>query len=1592
MRSSAAVTRSLRSGLCLLIFTATLVTARDAVHAECVGDCTATGLVSITDLILGVNIVLELRPPAACPAFQNAAGQVDIAQLIKGVNNALNGCPPPGQFEAKINADLVPLQAAVIMKGNPERVVSSRDAQGVQSDFVEGVVVVRPKSDAELQDLLARYGGTVVDDNTIPEPPPELGITLTDEQRKPSEFVVRIDLAKVDTSSVAANASAAGLTGVLEFSSDAGLRTFAGNLEAKALGFTTVSDWVSHADQVPLPVGAYEVLLSTQEQPTGATFQDSFTEPRYGTTGGQSNVTLAWQFVAAHGFQRRVHVAIIDGGGYLLDTAGRALRNDHDFPTTPTRPFQYDFANEDAVADGPSLMSCATVACLWHGSGCAGVAAGILDNRLGEAGTGGLVAHPMLFKFGGSNDQRNAAIRTAVAWGAEVVSMSFGADCDTGCRVDDRGDNPFSSDNITDAVNDGSRTAFVASAGNGRGNPAIGYNVRGPCTSPLSGNCFVHPCTLEHVICVGALNDNATTIQSYSNFGSEVALFAPTNIRVMDQPAASDPNPSGPSACPPVAPFPGGCSLVAPFHPTFGGTSASAPFVAGVAAMLKALNPNLSGDDVARILIETAHTGTAPVNRYIDAYAAVRRAAEGIDNLPDRFEPNNGDAAPTDLGKKPSYSEPNLSLNANDHDFFKFESPGASQMTITLQSPGGLGNISVINLLSLGNTCGSPRQLTNTAVTNGRVLTYNVPGGLLELGLRADDVTAYNLSISFAAPGLAPDTYEVNDVVAAAKYIHSFGAGLSDAFVIDPMVTIDATLHNNTPADVDYYIVRGARLSNPETALLSGGPFVSLYANTAPMNMSVYQLNPTGTQGTLVGAVGGSSCASGLTVSLQPDVYYLVRIDGGVGQYTLFNGAIADPAHLPPILVGDFPDEIIKPGPVEIDKQLRFPEIFLFVGDPAFDAVRSINPGVHLSLFDLNGGMLADGVADGQGERLSLPNLLATQAYAVKATPMDFSAGPPTVRLAWEPAEAVRVSDNLIQNPGAEITADPGDVPLWTIASEFAPMIFSYGDPDFPSSTGPGPADRGLHFFAGGNGNTRSALRQVVVIDPVWQEAINAGRAKFRFSAFLGGYLQQADSTSARLIFRFATGDSTIGVVNAPTITSIEREGQTGLFPVEVNDRLPADTGVILVDVFFQGGEGTFNDGYADNFELVLSEYAGCTPTTCAAPGGTCGATPDGCGGTLDCGPCPTPTTTTPACLALRAQCQSEEECCQDGATTCDSVCCHFAKETCAGTADCCGAADCRDGFCCVRAGGRCDHTSDCCLNGFEGECDNGTCMTFCRGKDAQCDDPAQCCQGDQCINGRCRPPGCLPAGYRCTGVAECCENEQTFCGDVGGTQFVCCHPNGGACAETRDCCGNTDCCSGLCCGPGQNCCLTAGTCCQADATCCGAGCCPPDRDCCNGTCCPAGQFCSNGSCACLGLRSPCDPANNQCCQSEPTSCLNQTAGQFAQRCCRPKGGTCGGNLDCCRNFFLNANLGSCSAGVCGGDGAACAFHEDCVSGHCFGHCSNVAPVHDCFTAGDCPSGGLCIEKECTHCPASTRPCGNACCAIGQCCGDHCCP
>lgn len=60
----------------------------------CVGDCDGSCDVSISELIVGVNIALGTLSIDRCPAFDPSGnGSVEINELIAAVANALNGCP-----------------------------------------------------------------------------------------------------------------------------------------------------------------------------------------------------------------------------------------------------------------------------------------------------------------------------------------------------------------------------------------------------------------------------------------------------------------------------------------------------------------------------------------------------------------------------------------------------------------------------------------------------------------------------------------------------------------------------------------------------------------------------------------------------------------------------------------------------------------------------------------------------------------------------------------------------------------------------------------------------------------------------------------------------------------------------------------------------------------------------------------------------------------------------------------------------------------------------------------------------------------------------------------------------------------------------------------------------------------------------------------------------------------------------------------------------------------------------------------------------------------------------------------------------------
>lgn len=1065
---------------------------------------------------------------------------------------------PAVPLNPRVQPTVVPAQDSVPTAKGPQVVAGSRDAQGIQSDFVAGQLILHPRSSSDLTDFLQRYEGTVVSDDSVPEPPAELGITLSPAQRQATRFLVTINLARVDLSTFPADAAAVGLGGDLDVSTEDGLRTLAAAASAASAGFSSSPNYVDRPAAFP------HKMLLTQERSTGpGAFTDAFTASpnwsRFWTSGSQSNVTLAWQFVSAHGIARRVRVAIIDGG-FWLNPDGTARGTDTDLPANPV---QYDFVDDDRIADGPNPNNCSGgSSCFWHGNGSAGTALGLIDNRSGAAGTGGLVADPFLFKSSLTHDQKVRAIRTAVAWGADVVSMSFGGDCNLGCRRLDRDDTPYD-----DAINGGAKTVFVASAGNGDSN-GNGFDVGDPH--------FVHPCIEDHVICIGALADDVATAIGYSNFGDAVDLFAPTDIPVMSAPAGSDPDPAG---------------VAAPrIH---NGTSASAPFVAGVVAMMKAIDPGLDNDTVATILRDTAHRGASPVDRYVDAAAAVRKAAEGIPGVTDALEPDDGDSPR--LLAPGTYTD--LSLHTDlDRDGYRLNVDTYARVQIQVSSVDALGAISLGDGYGLAADqlgCGKFVEESSTPGPNTQARSYLVPAGQYRLEV-SGKINAYDLSwnsTAVAPEPAVPDRFEPNDDLAAAT---DTGHGLSG----------HATL---TPGDVDWY--RVVSLGTIQSQYLTAKTVFRVGVTDVPVTVTLFDQN-----GSQAGSVTGAmDCQGGAGFpELPAGVWYIAvraRTPGAQGRYDFFGGVAAQggtgPTH-------DRVYERLHPGdPVEGTLRSRF-DRYVFTMSPEVQRLGVISQSpLVLQIQDLQGNAVVSGQPAqlqrvGYVTLVDLPGLVVGTDYLIEIsrpdTLVDRDPGSlPGVAytLGWASATPVD-SGNIVLNGNAEDGnqgAGTGQVvPLrfWTVPPGSSLTVVAYGSPGFPGFNDMLPADPGRAFFAGGPDVTSSSAEQLIDLTGQWAGwtgAIDAGRLTFRLSAFLGGFAGENDSATLKLTFLDGNGQPLGDVATLGPVSDAERDGITGFLPRTTEDLVPAGARQILLHLEMIRTDGVYDDGYADDIELHLLSF-----------------------------------------------------------------------------------------------------------------------------------------------------------------------------------------------------------------------------------------------------------------------------------------------------------------------------------------------------------------------------------------------------------------
>ncbi len=196
-------------------------------------------------------------------------------------------------------------------------------------------------------------------------------------------------------------------------------------------------------------------------------------------------------------------------------------------------------------------------------------------------------------------------------------------------------------------------------------------------------------------------------------------------------------------------------------------------------------------------------------------------------------------------------------------------------------------------------------------------------------------------------------------------------------------------------------------------------------------------------------------------------------------------------------------------------------------------------------------------------------------ALVVSASSLTFAVGP--------------FGPNLILNPGAEggpgATSDTQHLPLpfWDLTGVLTPV--HYGTLVSPSA--PGPTDRGANFFAGGPNNAISSATQVVLLTQGWP-VIDSGMSTYQLSGWLGGALSQDDTMILSITFNDSTGESlSTATLNGPTAS--QRNNITGLLYRTRTGPVPAGTRSINVALISSRRFVPYNDGYADNLVLTLS-------------------------------------------------------------------------------------------------------------------------------------------------------------------------------------------------------------------------------------------------------------------------------------------------------------------------------------------------------------------------------------------------------------------
>jgi hypothetical protein len=543
--------------------------------------------------------------------------------------------------------------------------------------------------------------------------------------------------------------------------------------------------------------------LSTASEGGTAPGNNPFTWPAF---SGSSRVVDAWQLIDSIRQVRGeevVWVAILDDG-FWLDGSGVPLVS----PFQAASDFgagvmQWNLRSEGSPAGGPSSTSSA-----WHGNSVASVAAAAVNNALGAAGSSGNTAHPVFFRTDISIEQLMRCAQLCAAWGLDVLNMSIGTWGQSEFWF------PTSQWNRAFQFAADNGVVMIAAAGNSSLDLPDDENIRPATRTP-------------GVLTVGALDTNDTA-RSSSNYGSSVDLWAPgTSV--------------------PVAP--NGNSLNGT---TFSGTSAAAPVVAGVAAMMRYANPSLTAEQVRNLLVSTAQPGAGRVTRKLDAYAAVFAAIQG--GLPDWDEPNNSHGAARALlpvapggALGPWSGGFTARSSSSDSDYWHFTVPQLSTVRVAVDWYERIASLYLAVETDDPEARGVEEMVRTGDAHSGRqVLEGLLPPGKYYVRVAGSGLTAYRLLVTIQAARVEADMFEPNDSFEQAAplvfersdprwgihRLREWGPG-----------TFDATLHRTWapwfPSPLmrinkDYF-----QLEVPESSVFRR-PTVSVFDTDLPVTVTLY--------------------------------------------------------------------------------------------------------------------------------------------------------------------------------------------------------------------------------------------------------------------------------------------------------------------------------------------------------------------------------------------------------------------------------------------------------------------------------------------------------------------------------------------------------------------------------------------------------------------------------------------------------------------------------------------------------------------------------------------------------------------------------